>query len=189
MGKSTAARMFAEAGCDVWDADEAVHRLYAPGGAAVAPVAALHPPALERGGISRPALKSWISDDPSALKRIEKVVHPLVAADRAEHLKAATADVAVYDVPLLFETGAEGQFDAVAVVSAPPQLQRARVLDRPGMTEAGFEALLAKQMPDAEKRARADYVIPSSTPAEARAAIAAILEEIRSGHARNRSRH
>lgn len=189
MGKSTALRLFAEAGCAVWDADAAVHRLYEPGGAAVAPVAALHPPALVAGGISRPALKDWIAAEPAALGWIERVVHPLVAADRAAFLAATPADVAVFDVPLLFETGAEAAFDAVAVVSAPPELQRARVLDRPGMTEAQFEALKAKQMPDADKRARADYIIPSATPEEARAAVTAILNEIRGRNARDRSRH
>lgn len=189
MGKSTALRLFAEAGCAVWDADAAVHRLYEPGGAAVAPVAALHPPALVAGGISRAALKDWIAAEPAALGRIERVVHPLVAADRGAFLAATPADVAVFDVPLLFETGAEAAFDAVAVVSAPPELQRARVLDRPGMTEAQFEALKAKQMPDADKRARADYIIPSATPEEAKAAVTAILDEIRGRDARDRSRH
>jgi dephospho-CoA kinase len=189
MGKSTANRMFAEAGCDVWDADAAVHRLYAPGGAAVVPLAALHPPALVAGGISRPVLKDWIATDPTALGRIERIVHPLVAADRAAFLSRARSDVVVCDIPLLFETRAEAAFDAVAVVSAPADLQRARVLDRPGMTEAQFDAILAKQMPDAEKRARADYIIPSATMEEARTAIAAILAQIRDKDARNRSRH
>lgn len=181
MGKSTASRIFAEAGCDVWDADAAVHRLYAPGGAAVAPLAALHPPALVDGGISRPVLKDWIAADATALARIERVVHPLVAADRAAFLDASRAEVAVCDIPLLFETGAEAGLDAVAVVSAPAALQRARVLDRPGMTDAQFEAILAKQMPDAEKRDRADFIIPSATIDEARAAIDAILARIRAG--------
>ena len=189
MGKSTANRMFAEAGCDVWDADAAVHRLYAPEGAAVVPLTALHPPALVAGGISRPVLKDWIATDPTALGRIERIVHPLVAADRVAFLSGARSDVVVCDIPLLFETGAEVAFDAVAVVSAPADLQRARVLDRPGMTEAQFDAILAKQMPDAEKRARADYIIPSATMEEARTAIAAILAQIRDKDARNRSRH
>ena len=178
MGKSTAARMFADAGCAVWDADASVHRLYAPGGAAVAPIAALRPAAIDASGVSRPALKAWIAEEPAALARIEAVVHPLVAADRAAFLGDADAPVAVCDIPLLFETGAERDFDAVAVVSAPPEVQRARVLARPGMTEAAFESILAKQMPDAEKRARADYVIPTTDMDAARAAVQHILTEI-----------
>ena len=159
MGKSTANRMFAEAGCDVWDADAAVHRLYAPGGAAVAPLAALHPPALVAGGISRPALKDWIAADPTALGQIERIVHPLVAADRAAFLSRARSDVVVCDIPLLFETGGDAFVDAVVVVTADPEVQAARVLARPGMTRDRFEAILARQTPDAEKRRRADFLV------------------------------
>ncbi|MGB5558371.1 MAG: dephospho-CoA kinase [Paracoccaceae bacterium] len=162
MGKSTTAAMFADAGVPVWDADAAVHRLYAPGGAAVTPMAALCPQALVDGAIDRGALKDWIARDSTALSQIEAVVHPLVAADRAEFIAAATqggADVVVLDIPLLFETGADNDMDATLVVCAPPDIQRARVLARPGMTEAQMATILARQMPDAEKRARATHVI------------------------------
>lgn len=159
MGKSTTAGMFAAEGVPVWDADAAVHRLYAKGGAAVAPLAALYPAAIEDGAVSRAALKSWIADDPTALPCIETVVHPLVAADRAAFVAAATADIVVLDIPLLFETGADAMMDATLVVTAPLELQRARVMARPCMTEALFAAILAKQMPDAEKRARATHII------------------------------
>jgi dephospho-CoA kinase len=182
MGKSTTAQMFAEAGVPVWDADAAVHRLYAPGGAAVAPLAELCPEALVEGGISREALKGWIARDGTALKRIEQVVHPLVAQDRAAFLRAHAADpLVVLDIPLLFETGAEGQVDAVAVVSAPAEVQRQRVLARGTMSEAQFETILAKQLPDAAKRARADFVIETASLEGARAAVQDVIRQIRQG--------
>lgn len=180
MGKSTTARMFAEAGVPVWDADAAVHRLYAPDGAAVAPLAELCPEALVEGGISREALKDWIARDKTALKRIEQVVHPLVAQDRAAFLRAHEADpLVVLDIPLLFETGAEGQVDAIAVVSAPAEVQRERVLSRGTMSEAQFETILAKQLADAEKRARADFVIETTSLEGARAAVQDVIRQIR----------
>lgn len=178
MGKSTTARMFADLGCAVWDADAAVHRLYAPGGAAVAALGELRPEAIGPQGVSRHALKRWIADDPAALARIEAVVHPLVADDRARFLNGTNAPIAVLDIPLLFETGAERDLDAVAVVSVDAEMQRARVMSRPGMTDAQFEAILAKQMPDAEKRRRADYVIETTDLETARAAVAGIVREI-----------
>lgn len=158
-GKSTTARFFAAEGLPVWDADAAVHRLYGPGDAAGPVLAADFPQAVGPGGVDRAALKAAISADPQALARIEAAVHPLVAADRAAFLAAATADIVVLDIPLLFETGAEVQMDATLTVTCPPDLQRARVLARPGMTPQMFETILAKQMPDAEKRARATHVI------------------------------
>jgi dephospho-CoA kinase len=162
MGKSTTAAMFAEAGVPVWDADAAVHRLYAKGGAAVAPLAVAFPGALTDGTIDREKLKKLIARDPGALSRIEAIVHPLVAADRITFINretAAGARLVVLDIPLLFETGSEGNFDATLVVSAPPEDQRARVMARPGMTDKQFDRIIARQMPDAEKRARATYVI------------------------------
>jgi len=179
MGKSTTAAMFAAEGVPVWDADAAVHRLYGRGGAAVEGIRALCPEAVVDGEVRREVLKEWIDRDPGALKRIEAVVHPLVAADRAAFVAAAASDVVVVDVPLLFETGGEAAVDAVVVVSAPAELQRARVLARPGMTEARFEAILARQVPDAEKRARADHVIPTATLEEARRGVQDVLKDTR----------
>lgn len=183
MGKSTTAKMFAVAGCDVWDADAAVHRLYGAGGAAVAPIAALHPAAVADGAVSRPALKDWISADPDALKQIEAIVHPLVAADRDAFAAESRAAVIVFDIPLLFENGTEASMDAVAVVSAPADLQRERVLARGTMTEDQFRTILAKQMPDADKRARADYIIRTTSLEQAQADVTRILKEIGPSHA------
>jgi dephospho-CoA kinase len=179
MGKSTTAGMFRAEGIPVWDADAAVHRLYAPGGAAIAPLAALCPAALRDGGIDRAALKDWIASDPNALAWIEAVVHPLVAADRAAFLDKADSDIVVLDIPLLFEKGSEAEMDATLLVTAPPDLQRARVMARPGMTEAQFATILARQMPDAEKRARATHIIETLSEESARAAVRALIVHIR----------
>jgi dephospho-CoA kinase len=178
MGKTTTAALFAAEGIPVWDADAAVHRLYARGGAAVAPLAAAFPAAVSQGAVSRAALKAVIAADPAALARIEAIVHPLVAADRAAFLAGQSAPVVLLDIPLLFETGADTMVDATVVVSAPAEEQRARVLARPGMTDADFERILARQMPDAEKRARADYVIDTTTPQTAAAGVAATLADL-----------
>jgi dephospho-CoA kinase len=179
MGKSTTAAMFVEEGIPVWDADAAVHRLYAPGGAAVAPLAVLCPAALLYGEIDRGALKDWIAKDASALARIEEVVHPQVAADRAAFLEKADSDIVVLDIPLLFEKGSEAEMDATLLVTAPPDLQRARVMARPGMTEAQFATILSRQMPDAEKRARATHIIETLSEESARAAVRALIAHIR----------
>jgi dephospho-CoA kinase len=179
MGKSTTAGFFVAEGIPVWDADASVHRLYAPGGAGVAPLAALHPAAVVAGGVDRAALKSWIAADPAALKRIETIVHPLVAADRAAFLAKATADIVVFDIPLLFEKGTESDMDATLVVTAPSALQRARVLARPGMTEAQFATILARQMPDAEKRARSTHIIETLGLDAVRHAVRALIAHIR----------
>lgn len=179
MGKSTTARLFAEFGCAVWDADAAVHRLYSSGGAAVAPMQAAFPDAIQDGAVSREALKRIIAQDAGALKRIEAIVHPLVAQDRADFAARAQADILVFDIPLLFETGGEARVDAVAVVSTDADTQRARVLERGTMTEAQFNAIRAKQTPDAEKRARADYVVVTDTMDHARAQVQEIVADIR----------
>ncbi len=181
MGKTTTSALFAEAGVPVWDADAAVHRLYAAGGDAVGPVAALHPPALRDGAIDRDALRRWIARDKGALARIEQAVHPLLAADRAAFITAHEgADILLFDIPLLYETGAESWLDAVAVVSVAAGEQRRRVLARKTMTQDEFAAILAKQMPDAEKRARADWVIATDSPEHARAGVSEVIASIRS---------
>ena len=179
MGKSTTAAMFADEGIPVWDADAAVHRLYAPGQPAALAVAALFPSAMAPdGSVSRPALRALIAADPSVMDRLNEAVHPLVQADRAAFLAEAQADIVLLDIPLLFETGADQLCDAVVVVSAPPETQRDRVLAR-GMTEAEFQMILSRQLPDAEKQARADYVIQSTSLDTARAAVKDILHTIR----------
>lgn len=163
MGKSTTARFFAEQGVPVHDADAAVHRLYA--GAAVAPLEAAFPGVTVNGGIDREKLSARIAADPAALKKLEAIVHPLVRAAEREFLAAAEragAPVAVLDIPLLYETGGEQRCDAVVVVTAPADVQRRRVFERPGMTEAKFDALLARQIPDEEKRRRANFIVDSS---------------------------
>lgn len=178
MGKSSTARLFAEAGCAVWDADAAVHRLYAPQGAAVAPMAAAFPQAIVAGGVDRAVLKNLIARDPAALKQIESIVHPLVGEDRASFRAAATASILVFDIPLLFETGGQSAMDAVAVVTCPPEVQEARVLARGTMTRDQFLAIRAKQMPDEDKRARADYVIVTDTPENARRQVQDVIADI-----------
>ena len=179
MGKSTAAQMFRDLGHPVWDADDAVHRLYAQGGAGVAPVAALFPAALRDGAIDRGALKVELARDADALSRLESVVHPLLAGDRDAFAAAhPDAPLLVFDIPLLFETGLDRQMDGTAVVSTAPETQRARVLARPGMTEDTLAMILSRQMPDADKRARARWVIPTDSLQSAAAAVDAICAEI-----------
>ena len=170
MGKTTTAALFAEEGARVHDADAAVHALYGAGGAAVGPIAAAFPRAIAAGAVDRRALAAEVAEDPGALQRLEAIVHPLVAAEREAFLERAKADgaaVAVLDVPLLFESGQHAGVDAVVVVSAPEEVQRARVLARPAMTAERLDALLARQLPDAHKRARADFVVDTGAGLEA----------------------
>ena len=179
MGKTTTAGMFAARGVPVWDADAAVHRLYAPGGAAVPGVGALFPSAVTAAGIDRKLLSQLLAAAPRRLAELEAVVHPLVADDRAAFVAAhADAPVVLLDIPLLFETGAEAQMDGVAVVSAPAEVQRARVLSRPGMTPETLDLILSRQMPDADKRARATWIIPTDSLPAAQAAVAGILADV-----------
>ncbi len=179
MGKSTTAQMFADAGCAVWDADAAVHRLYAPGGHAVPVLAEVMPMVVIDGAVSRDKLKWLISVDPSTLQKIERFVHPLVAADRAIFAETATAPITVFDVPLLYETGGDDWMDACVVCTAPADVQRARVMARDGMTEAQFALIVERQMPDADKRARADHVIETTDMEAARARVAEIVAAIK----------
>ncbi len=173
MGKSTVAAMFADAGVPVFDADAAVHRLQGPGGRVVAAIEAAFPSTTGAGGVDRTALAEAVLGDPAATRRLEAIVHPAVAEERAAFLAAhADAALVLFDVPLLFETGGDARVDLVVVVSADAAVQRERVLARPGMTEAKLAAILARQMPDAEKRARADIVVPTDVPLdETRAAV------------------
>ncbi len=179
MGKTTTAAMFAAAGAPVYDADAAVHRLYAPGGAAVSAIEAAFPGVTEAGAVDRARLGARVLDDPVALRALESITHPLVLGDRAAFLAEAAragAAVVVIDVPLLFETGGERLVHAVAVASAPQAVQRERVLARPGMTAAKLDAILARQLPDADKRARADFVVDTGLGLEAaRVQVAGIL--------------
>ena len=180
MGKSTTAQIFADAGVPVWDADAAVHRLYSKGGAGVAAVADIAPQAILDGAVDRTHLRAALLTDNTLLPRIEAAIHPLVSADRAAFLAEHTG-IVLCDIPLLFETATETICDLIVVVSAPAEVQRARVLERPGMTSEAFETIVARQTPDAEKRARADYVIDTSRGLEAaRAQVHTILEDIRS---------
>ncbi|WP_435257090.1 dephospho-CoA kinase [Thioclava sp. FR2] len=183
MGKSTTAAFFAEQNIPVWDADAAVHRLYAPEGAAFQAITRLCPAAATSSGIDRQALKSLIAIDPVALSKIEAIVHPLVAEDRDRFAAECVSDIAVFDIPLLFEKGTEAQMDATLLVTAPPDLQRQRVLSRPGMTEAQFNLILSRQMPDAQKRGLATHIVETLSPEQTRAYVLALVAHIRQSHA------
>ena len=183
MGKSTTAAMFREAGVPVYDADAAVHDLYDVGGAAVGPVGEAFPGAVSDGRVDREALRQAVLGDPEALKRLNAIVHPLVGRDRVGFFakaEADRADIVVLDIPLLFETGGHANVDAVVVASAPEAMQRERVLARPGMTSERLDAILAQQVADAEKRARAHFVVDTSRGLEpARAQVAEIIAAMR----------
>jgi dephospho-CoA kinase len=179
MGKTTTAAMFADLGIPVWDADQAVAKLYAKGGGAANAIFEIYPKASVGGVVNKAALRDWITKDTLALAKIEAVVHPLVAMDRKQFLEKTEATIVVLDIPLLFETGADAGMDMVVVVSAPPEIQRDRVLERSDMNENQFETLLSSQMPDAEKRARADIVIKTSTLDGARKAVQELVTEVR----------
>jgi dephospho-CoA kinase len=183
MGKSTTAQMFRDAGVPVYDADAAVADLYVQGGAAVEPLEAVFPGVTRDGAVDREALRRRVLGDDAAMTRLNAVVHPLLGRDRLEfhrRAEALGADVLVFDIPLLFETGGERNMDAVVVVTAPADVQRARVLAREGMTPERLDAILARQTPDPEKRARADFVIDTGQGLEAaRESVRCVLEAIR----------
>ena len=180
MGKSTTARFFAEAGVPVHDADAVVHRLYE--GEAVAAIEAAFPGTTVAGKVDRSRLAARVVDNPEALRKLEAIVHPLVSAAKERFLgeaRALGAKVVVLDIPLLFETGGDQKVDAVVVVSAPTEVQRQRVLERPGMTGEKLDALLARQTPDSEKRRRADFVVDTSQGfGAARAQVREILDAV-----------
>jgi len=177
MGKSTVAAMFARSGVPVFDADAAVHRLQGPGGRLVSTIEAAFPGTTGPNGVDRARLGKAVLGDTPALKRLEAIVHPAVAEERAAFLSDhADASIVLLDIPLLFETGGEHAVDRIAVVDAPPAVQRARVLARPGMSAEKFEAILARQIPNADKVARADFVIPAGgSLAETEAAVATVI--------------
>ena len=182
MGKSTTAQMFADLGCAIFDADAAVHELYAKGGRAVPLIRAVFPDAVLDGEVNRKRLGEHMRADPLNFKVLESFVHPWVGEMRAEFLTQAKMDgarAAVFDVPLLFETGGDAHVDASVVVTAPAKVQRERVMARKGMTEALFVMILSKQMPDSEKRKRADYIVQTDKGLDAaRAQVSKILDQI-----------
>ncbi len=182
MGKSTTAAMFRDFGIPVWDADATVHRLYAKGGGAVGPLGQIFPDAIVDDAVSRPALNTILKSDPSALETIEKIVHPLVQADRDAFLAAHPGDLVVLDIPLLYETGADKWLDTVLVVSAPPDVQATRVLARPGMTQDTLDLILRRQTSDAEKRALADVVIETLTLDGTRQAVQNLICDLTGKH-------
>ena len=186
MGKSTVAAMFADEGVPVFDADAAVHRLQGEGGRLVAPIEAAFPGTTGPGGVDRALLGRAVLGDDAAMKRLEGIVHPAVGADRAAFLAShADAPLVIFDIPLLLETGGDRAVDKVVVVSAAADVQRARVLARPGMDDAKFAAILARQLPDAEKRARADHVIATDVPlVETRAAVRRLVACLAPGKGR-----
>ncbi|NSX53584.1 dephospho-CoA kinase [Parasulfitobacter algicola] len=179
MGKSTTAAMFEKSGIPVWDADSTVHQLYAKGGAAVGPIGIEFPDAVKDGGINRSTLKSIIQSDPTVLKRIEQIVHPLVAQERQKFIQETQSDIIVLDIPLLFETGADQWVDTVVCVSVSADIQRNRVLERPGMTASQLDMILSKQMPNEEKCKQADFVVETETLNAAQIQVDAIIQKIK----------
>jgi dephospho-CoA kinase len=178
MGKSTTAAMFRDAGIPVWDADAAVHEIYRKGGAAVPLFKERLPSAVVNDAVDRGALKDMLSADPSLIKKLEDIVHPLVAAHRQAFLKEMDTPLVVLDMPLLFEIGAEDQVSSVLVVSAPADVQKARVMSRGEMTEEIFQQILGRQLPDAEKRQRADHIIETLSLDDTRAAVQKLIAEL-----------
>jgi dephospho-CoA kinase len=163
MGKSTVARMFVEAGIPLFDADAEVHAMQGPGGALVEPIGARFPAAVQDGVVDRDKLRQRVLDDPAELAALEGIVHPAVNEARERFIaRHCDAPALLFEIPLLFETGGDVAFDKIVVVSAPAEVQRARVLSRPGMTPAALDSILARQLPDSDKRARADFVVDTS---------------------------
>ena len=193
MGKTETAKMFARRGIPVYDADAAVHRLYEPGGAAVADIAKAFPGCVVDGRVDRTRLTQRLTADKDAFRILEQIVHPLVAHDQLEFIERAGeagAEIVVLDIPLLLETGGQTRMDAVVVVSAPLDVQRARVLQRPGMTQSKLDHILARQMPDAEKRAQAHFVVETDQGLEqAEKQVEAIVSALHECRERKKDRH
>ena len=183
MGKSTTAAMFADEGIPVWDADRAVHDLYAVNGAAVEIIRAQFPSVIDGAAVSRSRLRDLIADDPTVLDQLQTLVHPLVAQNRQGFLADNAGSIVLLDIPLLFEAGANALCDVIVVVSVSEDVQRARVVARGEMSESDFDMIHARQMPDAEKRKRADYIVETLTLDTARAAVRDIVQQLRDTHA------
>lgn len=179
MGKSTTAGMFRDEGIPVWDADAAVHRLYANDGAAVAPMAQNFPSSIVEGAVSRDVLKRIIADDHGALSKIEAIVHPLVAQDRADFIAAHHDPILLFDIPLLFETGADHWLSGVLVVTVSADIQKERVMARPGMTKDQFILIRDRQMPNDQKVAKADFIIETLTLTDTKAAVKTLIAQIK----------
>lgn len=184
MGKTETARLFKQEGVPVYDADAEVHRLYDKGGAAVPHIAAAFPGAVKSGVVDRDQLSEIVLQDKAALARLEAIIHPMVRASKADAIKLARsegAELMVLDIPLLFEKGSTSDVDCVVVVSAPDHVQRARVLERPGMTEGKLDSILQQQMPDARKRQKADYIVETHKGFDfARGQVRSIIESLKS---------
>jgi dephospho-CoA kinase len=177
MGKSTTAQILHDMGLPIWDADAAVHRLYAKGGVAVQPIAHICPAAVVDDMVDRTRLRRAIAQDPDLLTQVQHIVHPILAAQRSAFIQASRHSITVLDIPLLFETGADQLCDGILVVTAPPEIQRQRVLQR-GLTQVEFETILARQMPDAEKRQRADWVVETHSIEHVKQELALIVKHI-----------
>ena len=178
MGKTTTCEFFAKQGCVIWDADLAVHNAYGPGGAAVGAIKAFLPQLFEENKINREKLRQTIIDDPTVLPKIEGIIHPLVQQNRQKFILDNSAPILVFDIPLLYELNIEKDFDAIACVFTAPDMQKKRVMARPGMNKRYFDMVLNKQFPAADKVGRSDYVIDTSTLETAQTAVEFIMKDI-----------
>ena len=179
MGKTTTAKVFEKLGCDVWDADETVHKLYSKGGKAVVEVAKLFPSSVEDGSISRSRLKALLKNEPKNLKELEEIVHPLILEDRQNFQKYTTSDVVVFDIPLLFETGADKEMDKTVCVFTSTKKQMERLKNRNKGYDDYYKQLISKQMPSNEKCDRADYVIETTSHTAVEKQVIEILDILR----------
>jgi|TARA_B110000211_G_C13845866_1_gene450033 dephospho-CoA kinase len=179
MGKSTTAALFAARGCLIWDADLAVHRAYNEGGDGVAEIKKIATTAIDSNSVNRDKLRTLILEDPTLLAKIEAIIHPIVQKDRQAFIASNPGSILVFDIPLLFELNSESDFDAVACVLSTFEMQKTRVMARPGMTRTHLEMIISKQLPAADKAARANYIINTATKDIARAAVDSIIKDIK----------